>query len=138
YIKLLEDQKKIGVDLAKIDKAAKDNKGELPREQSVRLGQLPTDQGKLIERTDKLGEKLRQLDSVVYDWANKDILKAMGLVKDNLAKPDTGKPTQVAEAHTEKQLQDMIDSLVQKINQPKFDQRGGGGKGGGQGQPKPK
>ena len=38
----------------------------------------------------------------------------MGLVKDNLAKPDTGKPTQVAEQDTETQLQNMIDSLVQK------------------------
>ncbi len=49
-----------------------------------------------------------------------------------LAKPDTGKATQVAETQMEEQLQAMIDSLTEKINKAsKFDQRGGGGGGGG-------
>ena len=105
---------------------------------SVKLAQLPTDQGKLIEKAQKIGEQLKQLDSIVYDWANKDIIKSMGDVKDNLAKPDTGKPAQVAEKHTEDQLQAMIDSLVEKIkDKSKFDQRNGGGGGGG-GSQKPK
>ncbi len=137
YIKLLEEQKKIGAEVLRIDKATKDNNGEVPRADAVNLGKLTEQQGKRIADAEKIGKSLKQLESIVYDWANKDIIKAMGKVKDNLAKPDTGKPTQVAEAQTEKQLQDMIDSLIQRIRNSPFDQRNNGG-GGGQGQPKPK
>ena len=101
----------------------------------MKLGQLPAKQAELIEKAAKIGEQLRTLDSVVYDWANKDIMTSMGRVKDNLAKPDTGKPTQVAEKHTEDQIQAMIDCLIQKVRKSPFDQRGGGG-GGGKKKPK--
>ena len=131
YIKLLEEQKKIGQEVTTIDATPKDDNGDLPRPVAVRLGQLPTAQGKNIEEAQKIGEKLKDLDSVVYDWANKDIVRLMGNLKDNLAKPDTGKPTQLTEKRTERELQDMIDSLVQKINKSEFAQKGGGGGGGG-------
>ncbi|HWE93478.1 MAG TPA: DUF4175 family protein [Tepidisphaeraceae bacterium] len=131
YVKLLEEQKKIGVEIPRIDGTQRDANGDLPRDVSVKLGQLPTAQGELVAKAEDIGKKLKQLDSIVFDWANKDILKAMGDVKDNLAKPDTGKPTQVAEKHAEDQIQAMIDSLVQKMKESKFDQRGGGGGGGG-------
>ncbi|HWE04552.1 MAG TPA: DUF4175 family protein [Tepidisphaeraceae bacterium] len=137
YVELLKAQKIIGGDLKKVDGAAKDANGDLPREMSVKLAQLPGDQGKLIDKAQKIGEQLKQLDSIVYNWANKDILKSMGTVKDNLAKPETGKPTQMAETHTEDQLQAMIDSLVQKMRKSEFDQRNSGGGGGG-GSQKPK
>jgi hypothetical protein len=130
YVKLLEEQKKIGVEIPKIDGTARDGNGDLPRDVSVKLGQLPTSEGELITKAEEIGKKLKQLDSIVFDWANKDILKSMGDVKDNLAKPDTGKPTQVAEKHAEDQIQAMIDSLVQKMKEKRFDERGGGGGGG--------
>jgi hypothetical protein len=136
YVELLKEQKKVGAELKKIVDIGKDP-NDLPREDAVRLAQLPGQQGELIDKAEKIGEKIKQLDSVVYDWANKDIMKSMGKVKDNLAKPDTGKPTQVAELHTEAQLQAMIDSLVQKKKDAEFAQRQGGGKG-GQGSPKAK
>src|SRR5258708_21099312 len=68
------------------------------------------------------------------------MVKSMGDWKDQLAKPETGKPTQVAEKHVEEQLQAMIDSLVQKIAKREFNARNNGGQPGqpGQGQPKPK
>ena len=63
----------------------------LKREDAVRLGQLPGEQGKLADRAGKLTEDLESLGSIVYVWANKDIVSTMGSVKDSLGKPDTGK-----------------------------------------------
>ncbi|HET6248034.1 MAG TPA: hypothetical protein VFE47_10085, partial [Tepidisphaeraceae bacterium] len=137
YVELLKKQKEIRVGLLKVDSAPKDANGDIPHEEQVLINRLPGDQGALIEKAAKIGEQLKTLDSVVYDWANKDIMKSMGQVKDNLAKPDTGKPTQVAEGDTETQLQNMIDSLVTKKPDDQFEKRQGGG-GGGNGSGKAK
>src|SRR5438270_9885870 len=62
----------------------------------------------------------------------------MNEVKDDLAKPDTGNPTQAEQTRVVEQLQAMIDNLAIKPPQPKkfADKNNGGGKGGQQGQPK--
>jgi hypothetical protein len=131
YVKLLEDQKKIGIEVKAIDATPKDN-GDLPRPVAIRLGQLPGVQGGLSDRAEKLGDQLEKLDSIVYVWANKDIVSTMTSVKDDLAKPETGVPTQAEETRIEEQLQAMIDSLAVKPKQKEFAERNkGGGKGGG-------
>ena len=122
YVKLLDDQKKIGVDIKSID--AKSKEGALPRPTAIRLGQLPGDQGGLSDRAGKLGEQLEQLDSIVYVWANGDIVKTMNVVKDDLAKPTTDVPTQAEETRIEDQLQAMIDSLkMRPRNKSDFKER---------------
>jgi hypothetical protein len=55
----------------------------------------------------------------------------MRSVKDQLAKPDTGVPSQAEQTRIEDQLQAMIDSLMVKPKQSDFAQQGGGGGGGG-------
>jgi hypothetical protein len=131
YVKLLQDQKKIGKEIKDIDATPKDN-GDLPRPVAIRLGQLPGDQGGLSDRAQKIGDDLEKLDSIVYVWANKDIVSTMNSVKDDLAKPETGVPTQAEETRIEEQLQAMIDSLAVKPQQKEFaDRNKGGGKGGG-------
>jgi len=135
YVKLLEDQKKIGTDIRTIDATPKDN-GQLPRPVAIRLGQLPGDQGGLSDRAAKIGEQLEQLDSIVYVWANKDIVGTMNEVKDDLAKPQTDTPTQAEESRVEEQLQAMIDSLAVKPRQREFNERNRQNASGGQGQPK--
>jgi hypothetical protein len=130
YVKLLEDQKKVGKDVRDIDTTAKANP-DLPRPVAIRLGQLPGEQGGLSDRAGKLGEQLEKLDSIVYVWANKDIVGTMNSVKDELAKPDTGTVTQAEETRIEEQLQAMIDSLAVKPQQKEFNERNKGGKGGG-------
>ena len=122
YVKLLDDQKKIGGDIKSIDQKQKDN-GALARPDAIRLGQLPGDQGGLADRAGELGDRLQQLDSVVYVWANDDIVKTMKEVKDDLAKPETGTPTQSEETRIEDQLQAMIDSLKVKPRQKEFNER---------------
>ena len=139
YKKLLEEQKKIGAKLHRRSMPCRrTTDGELPApEVQERCPAQADKQGELIKKAGEIGEQLKKLDSVVYDWANNDIMKSMGKVKDNLAKPDTGKSTQVAEKHTEDQLQAMIDSLVTKKRKSEFEQRQAGGGGGG-GSKKPK
>jgi hypothetical protein len=131
YVKLLEKQKKIGGDIVNIDATPKDADGNLPRLQGVRLGQLPGEQGSLAGEAEDIGKKLESLGSVVYLWANRDIVTSMNEVKDDLGKPETGVPTQAEERRIEEQLQAMIDNLAQTLKDPKFAERkGGGGQGG--------
>ena len=126
YVKLLEAQKKVNKDTAEIDAAPKDPAGALPRLVAVRLGQLPGEQGKLSETADGLGKELEKIGSIVYVWANKDIVRSMNDVKDGLAKPETGIVTQAEQNRVAEQLQAMIDNLVEKPKQSKFAGRGGG------------
>jgi hypothetical protein len=126
YVKLLESQKKVNKDTLDVDAAPKDPAGALPRLVAVRLGQLPGEQGKLSESADGLGKELEKIGSIVYVWANKDIVRSMNSVKDGLAKPDTGVVTQAEQSRVAEQLQAMIDNLVEKPKQSKFAGRGGG------------
>lgn len=127
YVKLLEGQKKINKDTGDIDKAEKDPAGALPRLIAVRLGQLPGEQGKLSESALAIGKELEKIGSIVYVWANKDIVRSMANVKEGLGKPDTGIVTQSEQARVADQLQAMIDNLVEKPKQSKFAGKGGGG-----------
>ena len=135
YVKLLEEQKKIGADITRIDQTPKDANGDLPRQDAVRLGQLPGDQGKLQETASGIGQKLESLGSIVYVWTNRDIVRSMNQIKDDLGKPQTGVPTQAEERRVEKQLQAMIDNLAQKHKEREFASRQGGGGGGGGNKP---
>lgn len=138
YVKLLEDQKKLDAETKDIDAKPRDAAGNLPREVLVRVGQLPGEQGGLVERTTKLGEDLKTLKSIVYDWANKEVAKSMEDVKQQLAKPDTGAVTQAQQVRIEEQIQALIDNLKQTPPKPeKFANRGQQGGQGGQGKPKP-
>lgn len=138
YVKLLEDQKKLDAETKEIDGKARDAGGNLPREVLVRVAQLPGEQGALVERTNKLGEDLKTLKSIVYDWANKEVAKSMEDVKQQLAKPDTGAVTQARQVQIEEQIQSLIDNLKQTPPKPeKFANRGQPGEGGGEGKPRP-
>jgi hypothetical protein len=131
YVKLLEQQKKLNKDTLDVDAAPKGPDGALPRQVAVRLGQLPPEQGKLSETAEGLGKELEKIGSIVYVWANKDIVRSMSDVKDDLAKPDTGAVTQAEQTRIAEQLQSMIDNLVEKPKQSKFAQKGGGACKGG-------
>jgi len=139
YVQIRDDQqKKINdptVKLAELIQAA----GKLTREEEVHLNGLPGTQGEVADRTAKVGDMLKELDSIVYDWANKDIVKSMKEVKDDLAKPDTGAPTQIEEKRIVAQLDAMIDDLATKPKpKSKFEKEGSAGKGGSGNPPPPK
>jgi hypothetical protein len=139
YQKMLVAQKKIDADTVAIAKAPRGDDGQLGHREEILLDQLPPQQGALAETAVKLGETLEKLDSIVYVWANQDIVDSMNEVKGDLAKPQTDEVTQAQQARIEDQIQAMIDSLSVKPKQIPFANKsnGGGGSGGKGGQKAP-
>jgi hypothetical protein len=133
YIKIKADQEKLNAETTRIDKAAGGKVGgadaNLKREDTIRLGQMPGEQNKLAVRTQELEEALAAVNSVVYIWANKDIVSSMNSVKDDLAKPTTGVPTQAEETRIVEQLDAMIKNLEVHLLDRRFEAKGGGGGG---------
>jgi hypothetical protein len=138
YVKIREDQDALNKETARIDAAPKLPDGTHRREDTLLLNKLPGDQGKLSDRTQELEEGLSAVGSIVYIWANKDIVSSMNEVKDDLGKPATGVPTQAEQARIVEQLDAMIKNLAIKPPERRFEERenGGGGDGGGQQGPK--
>ncbi|HEV2296422.1 MAG TPA: DUF4175 family protein [Tepidisphaeraceae bacterium] len=130
YIKIKADQEVVNADTARIDVLRTQGR-ELPRNDGVRLGQLPIEQAGLSKRTSELEEDLSALGSIIYIWANKDIVGSMDLVKEDLAKPATGVPTRAEQTRVVEQLDAMIRNLAIKPMERQFESRGGGGGGGG-------
>jgi len=113
----------------------RDPAGQLKRPDAMKLGQLPGQQGKLADEVSKIDKDLASVGSIVYVWANKDIVKSMNGVKDDLGKSDTDQQTQDQQKRIVAQLDAMIRNLKSTPKQSKFAQDGGGG---GQGSQAPK
>lgn len=128
YAKLLEEQKKLDGQTKEIHAAGED----LPRELAIRLGQMPATQGELVKKAEELGKQLDTLKSIVYAWANRDIIKSMNEVKESLAKPDIGDITQAEQTRIEEQLQAMVENLKQAAREQRFAERNAGNQGQGQ------
>lgn len=137
FIAIRDRQVAINATTVTLDKAPLDADGQLGHGDQVKLNQLPGQQGSVSDDDDKLTADLETLDSIVYVWANRDIVKTMRQVKDELAKPMTGTMTQASQKRVVAQLQAMIDDLAIQPPQPKFDQPRTAGGGGGSGTPKP-
>jgi hypothetical protein len=137
YEKIKAEQEKINSETTRIDASPRLPDGTLRREDAVRLGRLPGEQGALADKTQTIEEDLVRLGGIVYVWANKDIVSTMNGVKSDLGKPETGKPTQAEQTRIVEQLDSMIRNLAIKPLQKRFNQQPGGGGGGG-GSPKPK
>ena len=134
YIKIRDEQVKVNTRTVKVD-SAKQPDGTMKHAEQIELGKLPGEQGSLSDRAKKIGEDLAGI-SIIYQWANSDIVRSMVEVKDDLAKPDTGIATQTEQSRVVEQLTAMIDNLTMKPpEKPKFDEKGGGGAGQGQGAP---
>ncbi|MGA2442439.1 MAG: DUF4175 family protein, partial [Tepidisphaeraceae bacterium] len=133
YQKILEQQKKIDADTAAIDAAPRLAGGQLAHRDVILLDQLPPRQGALADTTAKLEESLTNLDSVVYVWANHDIVESMNSVIEMLGKARTDVVTQAEQTRIEEQIQAMIDSLSVKPKEIPFaNKNSGGGNGSGQ------
>jgi hypothetical protein len=130
YVQIREAQQKLNVETTRIDSAPRLDDGSLHRDDAIRLGQLPGEQGKLADRAAKLDEDLSALGSIVYIWANKDIVTTMKQVKDDLGKPQTGVSTQAEQKRVLSELDAMIRDLAVKPLESKFAQESNGGGGG--------
>jgi hypothetical protein len=136
YMALLAAQNEVNIRTTAIDATHRDEDGNLPREALVKLGQLPGEQGKVADTAAKMDEDLATLGSIVYSYANKDIIKNMNEVKELLGKQNTGVLTQAEEKQVVAQLEAMIRDLQPKPEESEFaqesDPKGGGGGGGKQ------
>jgi hypothetical protein len=126
YQKILASQKKIDADTVGVDQAPRSPDGQLGHRDAILLDELPPRQGVLADTAAKLEDDLVGLNSVVYVWANHDIVESMNSVKDSLAKPQTDAVTQAEQTRIEDQLQAMIDSLSVKPKEIPFANKGGG------------
>lgn len=124
--KILALQKKIDADTLTVDQATKSPDGQLDHRDAILLDELPPRQDVLADTAAKLENDLVGLNSVVYVWANHDIVESMNSVKGMLAKPQTDAITQAEETRIEDQLQAMIDSLSVKPKEIPFANKGGG------------
>ena len=116
---------------AGIDAAPRNDDSSRHREDAIALGQLPAEQGKVADRAAKLEEPLAQLGSIVYSWADRDIMKNMGVSKDLLGRPETGPVVQAKQKQVLAELDAIIADLIVKPEQSKFTQAASKGGGGG-------
>jgi len=135
YVAIRGEQDAVNKETTRLGALA--GRGELPRAEAVRLAQLPGVQGALGERVSKIEEDLVALGSVVFLWANKDIVQTMNDVKDGLGQRKTDAKVRREQAKVLEQLDAMIASLTIKPYDKEFEDREGGGGGGGGGQGKP-
>jgi len=131
YVKIKKEQEELNTETTRIDQT-RDPAGQLKRPEAMKLGQLPGQQGKLADDVSKIDKDLASVGSIVYIWSNKDIVKSMNGVKDDLGQARTDAPTQTQQKRIVAQLDAMIRNLATRPKQSKFAQDSGGG--GGQGQ----
>lgn len=136
--KIRDEQDKLNQTTITIDKSPRNADKQYARPWSLQLAGLPGEQGKLADRTSAVGEDLSSVGGVVFVWAVKDVVGTMNNVKDDLAKPATGEPTQAEQSKIVEQLDAMIAALAVKPPDQKFEQKSGDGGGGGAGGGGPK
>jgi hypothetical protein len=126
YVGIKQDQEKLNAETARI-KGARDAQGALKRADMIRLNQLPGEQGELSDRVAELDKALSDAGSIVYEWANKDIVQSMNQVKADLPLPDKATATQAQQVAIVDQLDEMIRNLATKPKESKFAAEGSGG-----------
>ena len=130
YMAIYADQQALDARTTEIDAAPRVD-GVRRRQDTIDLAQLPGRQGGIADRTAKLDEALAALNSVVYTWANRDIVKHMRATKDALGQQQTDAVVQAGEKQVLDELASMIRDLAIKPEESKFTQHNGGGGGGG-------
>ncbi len=136
--KIRTDQAALNDKTVAIDKSPRNDDGTYKRDDKMQLNGMPGEQGKLQERTSKVGDDLSAMGGIVYTWAVKDVTSTMDNVKEDLAKPMTGEETQIEQAQVIEQLDAMIAALATKPKENPFDPKGSPPPGGsGSGSPPP-
>ena len=100
-----------------IDADPRNDDGSRHREDAIALSQLTLEQGRTADRVAKLEEPLAALGSVVYTWANRDILRNMRAVKDTLGQQQTDAVVQAKQKQVLDELDAMIGDLIVKPEQ---------------------
>jgi hypothetical protein len=111
--------------------------GARRREDAMALTPLAGDQGKVADQAAALDERLAGLGSIVYSWANRDIVKHMRDVKDALGQQQTGPVVQARQRQVLDELDAVIADLMVKPEHSQFVQHSGAAQKGGGGKSSP-
>ncbi len=138
YIQIRKEQQAINTRTRESEGKRRED-GSLDRVTELALTGLSGTQAELAERTAGIEADLSGLGSIVYVWANQDIVKSMNAVKGHLAQARSGNDVQAEQLRIIQQLDVMIDNLkATPPDDPKFASREGGGGGGGGGSSGPR
>jgi hypothetical protein len=135
YAALLEQQNALNAQTSEIDATPRTDDGSLPRATLLELSQLSVEQAKLADAAAKMDGDLSTLGSIVYSFANKNLVNDMRQVHDRLSQSQTDQVTQVMQAQVVAELEALIRDLKLKPKDAGFDEQpkkknpGGGGGG---------
>jgi hypothetical protein len=131
YVKIKQEQEKLNTATVQVEES-RGADGQIARDKWPIINKLPGQQGGLADDVSKIDKDLAAVGSIVYIWSNKDIVKSMNGVKDELGKSNTHAPTQAQQKRIVAQLDAMIRNLSTRPKQSKFAQDAAGGGGGQQ------
>jgi hypothetical protein len=135
YEALLESQKQVNARTIEIDSSPRTDDGSLPRAAMLDLSRLSVEQGKLADAAAKMDADLSALGSVVYSFANKNLVNDMGQVHGRLSQSQIDQTTQAMQAQVVAELEGLIRDLKLKPKKPEFEdqpkKKNSGGAGGG-------
>jgi hypothetical protein len=120
YVAILAQQSELNRQTIEIDSSPKNEDGVLSRAAALQLSQLAFQQGKLADKAADLDADLATLGSIVYSYANRDIVKSMTDVKTQLGQQSTGAATQAGQQQIVSAIQAMIRDLAIKPLEDKF------------------
>src|SRR5690606_35324491 len=130
YEKLREEQLVVNQTTTKLDNS-RDAEGNLPRHLRLEVVNQSGIQAELSGKTTEIEKDLSAMKSIVFTWANQDIVKSMDQVKEDLAKGETAVPTRSEQELIVAQLDAMIENLKESPKKPEpFEDRASGGGGG--------
>jgi hypothetical protein len=119
YTALLARQNELIAGTTTVDSIPKQDDGSLPRSAMLQLSQLSFQQGRLADTAQQMDADLSTLGSIVYSFANRDIVKNMRQAKDQLARQETGPATQILQQQISAELEAMIRDLATKPKEDK-------------------
>ena len=140
YEGLLKQQTDLNGRVVAIDASHRNADGSMRRTDIARRSMLVGVQKKIAEDTAALDEPLANLNSIVYRWANQEIVKNMNQARDLLDKGETGLKTQSEQEQIVYEINTILRDLLTKPKPPEATtqpDKGGGGGSGSMPQPPP-
>jgi hypothetical protein len=135
YETLLEEQNGLNTRTLAINESPRNDDGSLPRASMLEVSRLSVEQAKLADTAAAMSTDLSALGSIVYTFANQNLVNDMHQVHDRLSQAQTDQVTQLVQAQVAAELEALIRDLKIKPKEPGFEeqpkkQKPGGGGGG--------
>jgi hypothetical protein len=123
YSALLTQQKQLNSKTIELDSTPKNDDGSISRVAALQLSQLSFAQSKLGDTAAKMDADLLTLGSIVYSYANHNIVRDMTEAGNQLSKQSTNQATQTLQQQIVSELEMMIRDLTVKPKENKPDEK---------------